>query len=52
MSAMLKRTPERVLKSRESFQVSFSGAGKIGIVEKSTAVSEAGGLSRNLLQAS
>lgn len=52
MAAMLKRTPERALKSRESFQVSFSAAGKIRIAEKSTSVSEAGGLSRNLLQAS
>ena len=51
MTAMLKRTPERALKSHESFQVSFSRAGKIGIVEKSTSVSEAGALSRNLLQA-
>ena len=33
MTAMLKRTPERALKSHESFQVSFSSAGKMGIVE-------------------
>lgn len=33
MAAMLKRTPERALKSHESFQVSFSSAGKMGIVE-------------------
>ena len=33
MAAMLKRTPESALKSRESFQVSFSSAGKMGIVE-------------------
>ncbi|WP_419085419.1 hypothetical protein [Slackia isoflavoniconvertens] len=31
---MLKRMPERALKSRESFQVSFSAAGKIRIAEK------------------
>ena len=31
---MLKRMPERALKSRESFQVSFSGRGKIRIAEK------------------
>lgn len=36
MTAMLKRTPERALKSHESFQVSFSSAGKMGIVEKAT----------------
>ena len=34
MAAMLERTPERALKSRGSFQVSFSGAGKIRIAEK------------------
>lgn len=34
MAAMLKRMPERALKSRESFQVSFSGTGKIRIAEK------------------
>ena len=34
MTAMLKRTPERALKSHESFQVSFSGTGKIRIAEK------------------
>lgn len=33
MAAMLKRTPESALKSHESFQVSFSSAGKMGIVE-------------------
>ncbi len=31
---MLKRMPEKALKSRESFQVSFSAAGKIRIAEK------------------
>ena len=36
MAAMLKRTPESALKSHESFQVSFSSAGKMGIVEKAT----------------
>ena len=34
MAAMLERTPERALKSRESFQFSFSAIGKIRIAEK------------------
>ena len=33
MTAMLKRTPERALKSHEGFQVSFSSVGKMRIVE-------------------
>ena len=36
MAAMLERTPERALKSRGSFQVSFSGAGKMETVEIGT----------------
>ena len=49
MTAMLKHTPERALKSHESFQVSFSSAGKMGIVESDA--SWAGAARRNLAAA-